>query len=71
MTVEKADKTELIHLSCESCKKAFVLSIERSPSRLRSVGLLTDCSADDYTRFHKAHKVTLDDVLRVHEELRK
>lgn len=71
VVIEKGEHEELAHLTCLSCKKAFVLSVERSPARLRSVGLMTDCSALDFQHFHKAHRVTLDDVLRVHEGLRK
>lgn len=70
VVIEKGEHSEMLHLTCLSCRKAFVLMVERTPARLRSVGLMTDCSAGDYARFSKAEKVTLDDVLRVHEGLR-
>lgn len=71
VVVEERGREETLHLTCRACEKAFVISVERSSARLRSVGLMTDCSAPDYQRFHKAQKVSMDDVLRVHEGLRK
>lgn len=71
VVIEKGERQELLHLTCVVCKKAFVLSVERSQARLRSVGLLTDCSAPDYKRFHRSGRVSLDDVLVIHEGLRK
>lgn len=68
--IEKRAQGETLHLTCPSCQKAFVLAVERTPGRLKSVGLMTDCSAADYALFHRAGRVTLDDVLRVHEGLR-
>lgn len=71
VVIEKAEHRETLHLTCIACKKSFVLRVERTPARLKSVGLMTDCSAEDYALFHRANKVTLDDVLRVHEGLQR
>lgn len=69
--IEGEKGQELVHVTCLGCGKAMVMTIERTPTRLRSVGVMTDCNARDYKRFSRSHSVTLDDVLRVHQGLRK
>lgn len=67
--VDKKGKEETVHVTCIHCRRAMVLAIERTPTRLRSAGILTDCSARDFERFSHGQKVTLDDVLKVHQHL--
>lgn len=68
--IDEGKKEELVHVTCIACRKAMVMAIERTATRLRSVGVLTDCNAKDYEHFSHGHRVTLDDVLRVHQGLR-
>lgn len=69
--IEKGAHDEVLHVTCLGCARALVLAVARSAARVRSVGVLTDCNAQDYVRFRKGHRVTLDDVLAVHERLQK
>ncbi len=71
VTIRDAQREALVHVTCAGCRKAMVMAIERTETRLRSVGVMTDCSANDYRRFSHGHRVSLDDVLRVHEGLRR
>lgn len=68
--VEKRGNEEVVHVTCLTCRKAMVLAIERTQTRLKSAGIITDCSARDYQRFSKAARVTLDDVIHVHQMLK-
>lgn len=69
--ITESKQGDVVHVTCLSCRKAMAMSIERTPTRVRSVGVMTDCNANDYKHFLRAHKITLDDVLRVHQGLRK
>lgn len=69
--VERRGNAETVHVTCVTCRKAMVLAIERTPTRLKSAGIITDCSARDYERFYATGKVTLDDVIRVHQVLQR
>lgn len=69
--IEASAKDEVLHVTCLCCGRSLVLAIARSAAKVRSVGMLTDCNAHDYARFRKEHRVTLDDVLAVHERLQK
>lgn len=69
--IDKRGNEETVHSTCVHCLRAMALVIERTPTRLRSAGVLTDCSAGDFRRFFRGQKVTLDDVLRVHQVLQK
>lgn len=69
--VSEENEDELIHVTCLGCRKSMVMAIERTETRLRSVGVMTDCNARDYKRFSHGHRVTMDDVLRVHQGLRR
>lgn len=61
---------ELVHVTCAECSRALVVSTVRTEATMQSIGMITDCSAADYARFHFARKVCIDDVIRVHERLR-
>lgn len=69
--IEEGAHDEVLHVTCLRCARSLVLAVARSAARVRSVGVLTDCNAHDYARFRKGHRVTLDDVLAVHEHLQK
>ncbi len=67
--VDEGSYGEMVHVTCLACGRALAMRVERSPQAVRSVGLLTDCNAEDYRHFWQAERVSLDDVLRVHEGL--
>ena len=71
VVIEESKVDDVMHMTCISCARSLVLAVSRSAARVRSVGVLTDCNAHDYARFRKGHRVTLDDVLAVHERLQK
>lgn len=69
--IEHVKGEEVVHVTCLSCARSLVLAIARTKSRVRSVGVLTDCNARDYARFRNGHRVSLNDVLAVHEGLQR
>lgn len=60
---------EIVHAFCPHCHRAMLFAIERRPERMSCIGLFTDCDAEDARRFLKKPKISLDDVLRIHELL--
>lgn len=63
------DDRDLIHATCYGCHRAMMFSVERKEEHVSCVGLFTDCDAQDAMRFLGKPKISLDDVLRIHELL--
>ena len=68
-TISHMNQRDVVHATCLSCQRAMVFAIERREEHVACVGLFTDCDADDARRFLERPKISLDDVLRVHELL--
>ena len=60
---------QVIHATCQACKRAMVFSVERKQESVSCVGMFTDCDAEDYVRFAQAERITLDDALQAHISL--
>ena len=69
--VGKRREGEITHASCTQCLRAMLFAVDRKGGHVACVGVLTDCSADEAIRFEKAQKISLDEVLKAHVELRK
>ncbi len=48
-----------------------MFAVERRAGHVACVGVLTDCAVDEAMRFEKGQKISLDEVLKAHVELRK
>ena len=70
-TVGKRREGEMTHATCSQCLRAMMFAIDRRGGHVACVGVLTDCDADEAVRFEKAQKISLDEVLKAHVELRK
>lgn len=57
---------EVVHATCQACKRAMVFSVERKQESVSCVGMFTDCDAEDYARFSQADRITLNDALEAH-----
>lgn len=62
---------ETSHATCLACSRAMMFAVDRASGHVACVGLLTDCNAEEAARFEKGAKISLDEVLRAHVELRK
>lgn len=67
----KRRETEISHAYCQQCFRAMLFAIDHRGSQIACVGVITDCDADEAIRFENEQKITLDEVLRTHVELRK
>ncbi len=62
---------EVTHATCDYCLRAMLFAVDRRGAHIACVGVLTDCDADELIRFEKTPKISLDEVLSAHVELRK
>lgn len=62
---------EVFHATCSECRRAMLFSLERQQESVSCVGMFTDCNAEDSLHFQAARRITLDDVLEAHVQLRK
>jgi hypothetical protein len=69
--VGKRREGEVTHALCAQCRRAMMFAVDRRGGHVACVGVMTDCEADEAIRFEKGQKISLDEVLRAHVELRK
>lgn len=69
--VGEAQNSHLLHITCQKCQHAIIALILVSAGGVSSVGLVTDLSYEDTMKFREAPVVSADDVLEVHESLRR
>lgn len=67
--VARAEASELLHFSCESCKGSLLALFVRSSIGMGSMATMTDLSAGDALRLSDGHILTDDDVLSFHQLL--
>lgn len=70
-TVGKRRDGEVTHATCGQCSRAMMFAIDRRGGHIACVGVLTDCDAEEAIRFENSQKISLDEVLKAHVELRK
>jgi len=62
-------KSLLVHTDCEKCKSSVVFSIAIEGPEIFSIGMVTDLTSQDTTKFKNARPITPDEVLATHEFL--
>lgn len=60
----------LIHTDCERCKSSVVFSIAVDGPEIFSVGMVTDLTSSDTSKFKNSKPIGSDDVLATHEFLK-
>jgi len=59
--------TTILHAECSQCQSAAILAvISGMMGMVTTLGMLTDMSRSDITRFWTAGEITADDVLNAH-----
>ena len=59
----------LVHTDCERCKSSVVFSIAIDGPEIFSIGMVTDLTSQDSTKFKNSKPITSDEVLATHEFL--
>lgn len=60
----------LVHTDCDKCKSSVVFSIAIDGPEIFSIGMVTDLTSQDTSKFKNAKPITADEVLATHEFLR-
>ena len=60
----------LVHTDCERCKSSVVFSIAIDGPEIFSIGMVTDLTSQDTSKFKNREPITSDEVLATHEFLR-
>jgi hypothetical protein len=63
-------KSLLVHTDCDRCKSSVVFSIAIDGPEIFSIGMVTDLTSQDTSKFKNSNPITSDDVLATHEFLR-
>jgi|TARA_B100001971_G_C18200730_1_gene544416 hypothetical protein len=68
--LEEKDGAHLIHVECGKCHSSIVAVIITGGIGVSSVGLITDLTSGDVTRFKNQDSVTEDDVIEAYESIK-
>jgi len=60
----------LVHTDCQRCKSSVVFSIAIDGPEIFSIGMVTDLTSQDTSKFQNSHPISADEVLATHEFLR-
>lgn len=67
--VAREGSQTIMHLQCEVCRQAMLLSVKERPRGISCTGTITDLSFQDALAFWNGEKVTADDVIQAHTAL--
>lgn len=59
----------LVHTDCERCKSSVVFSIAIDGPEIFSIGMVTDLTSQDTSKFKNTNPISADEVLATHEFL--
>ena len=60
----------LVHTDCQRCKSSVVFSIAIDGPEIFSIGMVTDLTSQDTSKFKDSRPISADEVLATHEFLR-
>jgi hypothetical protein len=60
----------LIHSDCQKCKSSVMFNVEIRGPEVFSVGMVTDLTGTDSSKFQNRAPLTANDVIGIHKEIR-
>ena len=64
--VGERDESHLVHIQCKKCLNSLLALVMVSPVGMQSIGVITDLTVDDVSRFREGNEVGLDDAIGIH-----
>jgi len=61
----------LIHSDCSKCKSSVMFNIEIDGPEIFSVGMVTDLTSNDSSKFKSKKPISTNEVIAIHTELKK
>jgi hypothetical protein len=71
LVLEESDKQSTFHLSCRECGSSIVVFLSAGQFGIVSVGMATDLKSEEARLFYKQDPISADQVLEIHEILKK
>ncbi len=65
------DARILIHSDCEKCKSSVMFNIDIDGPEVVSVGMITDLTSKDSSKFSKYGPISADDCIVIHKTLKR
>ncbi len=59
----------LIHSDCQKCKSSVMFNVEIKGPEVFSVGMVTDLTGQDSSKFKRLQPLAADDVIGIHQAL--
>ncbi len=63
------DARILIHSDCQKCKSSVMFNIDITGPEIFSVGMITDLTSKDSSKFSKYNPISSDDCIQIHRGL--
>ena len=60
----------LIHSDCNKCNSSVMFNIEIRGPEVFSVGMVTDLTGRDSSKFQKKNPISPDEVINIHKEIK-
>lgn len=60
----------LIHSDCNKCKSSVMFNIEINGPEIFSVGMITDLTGKDTTRFKNSQPIGTNEIIKIHKTLK-
>lgn len=67
--VDENEEAHLLHMQCDKCGSAVVAVVVHVSNGLNSVGMLTDLTFADVSKFRSSAPIEIDDTLEFFEAL--
>ena len=61
----------LIHSDCAKCKSSVMFNVEIHGPEVFSVGMVTDLTRQDSSKFNKLSPINSNEIIGIHQELKK
>jgi hypothetical protein len=61
----------LVHSDCYKCKSSVMFNIDINGPEVYSVGMLTDLTSIDTSKFSKLKPITSNEIIALHQNLKK
>ncbi len=68
---EEGETHLLIHSDCGRCKSSVMFNIDINGPEVYSVGMITDLTSKDSTKFSKYRPLDINDCINIHSGLKK
>lgn len=67
--LEERDDAHLVHIQCQKCSSFIVALIMTNAMGVSTVGLITDLTSDDVSKFATSSRLSVNEVIEIYQAL--